>query len=196
MGILNPKQVELVLAAREESDRLYRIIENLLELGRMESGRVKLELLPINADEILLSAADEMKNASADRGVTLALALPGDSPRVLADRLRLGIVFTNLLNNALKYTAPGGRVTLSGREEGGEVIFCVEDTGKGIPEENLPHIFQKFFRAPGCEEQGASGLGLAIVKEIVDAHGGDIKVVSSPGKGARFTFALKKAEPV
>ncbi len=196
LGILNPKQVELVLAAREESDRLYRIIENLLELGRMESGRVKLELLPINADEILLSAADEMKNASADRGVTLALALPGDSPRVLADRLRLGIVFTNLLNNALKYTAPGGRVTLSGREEGGEVIFCVEDTGKGIPEENLPHIFQKFFRAPGCEEQGASGLGLAIVKEIVDAHGGDIKVVSSPGKGARFTFALKKAEPV
>ncbi|SPF50202.1 Multi-sensor signal transduction histidine kinase [Syntrophobacter sp. SbD1] len=196
LGVLNPKQTELVLAAREESDRLHRIIENLLELGRMESGGARLDLMPISAEEILLAAADEMRTAFADRGVSLSLELPADSPRVLADRLRLGIVFANLLNNALKHTPPGGRVTLSGREEGGEVLFSVEDTGEGIPQENLPHIFEKFFRVPGCEEYGTSGLGLAIVKEITEGHGSNIKVNSSPGKGARFEFALSKAESV
>jgi signal transduction histidine kinase len=137
-----------------------------------------------------------MRTAFADRGVALSVDLPEDSPWILADRLRLGIVFTNLLNNALKHTPPGGQVILSGREESGEVLFSVEDTGEGIPEGNLPHIFQKFFRVPGYEEQGTSGLGLAIVKEIVEGHGSNIKVDSSLGKGTRFTFALKKADPV
>ncbi len=196
LGILNPKQAELVAVAREESDRLHRIIEDLLELGKMESGVSRLVLTLVSAEEILMGAADEMRAAFADRGVELSLELPVDSPRILADRLRLEIVFANLLNNALKHTPPGGRVTLSGREEDGEVLFSVEDTGEGIPEENLPHIFEKFFRVKGCEEQGTSGLGLAIVKEIVESHGSNIKVNSSPGKGARFEFTLRKAESV
>ncbi|HYA43610.1 MAG TPA: sensor histidine kinase, partial [Syntrophobacteraceae bacterium] len=132
----------------------------------------------------------------ADRGIALALDLPENPPWIVADRLRLEIVFRNLLSNALKHTPPGGQVRLSVRERGGEVLFSVEDTGEGIPEENLPHIFEKFFRVPGYEEQGTSGLGLAIVKEIVEGHGSSIEVISNQGRGTRFVFALKKAEAV
>ena len=192
LGALTSKQTELVAAAREESDRLHKIIENLLELGRMESGRSKLDLALLNAEEVLLAAADEIRAAFADKEVALSVDLPGSPSYVRADGLRLGLVFANLLNNALKYTPPGGKVTISAQEADGEVIFSVEDTGQGIPEEDLPRVFEKFFRVSGEEEQGASGLGLAIVKEIVGEHGGKIEVSSSLGKGARFTFTLRK----
>jgi two-component system, NtrC family, sensor histidine kinase KinB len=191
LGPLTPKQAELVAAAREDSDRLYRIIENLLDIGRMESGRSRLELVPVKTEQILLNVLEDMRPAFADKGVALLLDLPGDTPNVLADRFRLEIVFTNLLSNALKCTSPGGKARVLAREEGGKVLFAVEDSGKGIPEEYLPHIFEKFFRVPGYGHQGDSGLGLAIVKEIVEAHGSKIDVESTPGKGTRFTFSLK-----
>ena len=195
LGILSPQQAELVAAAREESDRLHRIIDNLLELGKMESGRSGLNFAVLNAEEVLLAAAEEVRAAFADRGVALSVDLPQNPPSVMADGLRLGIVFANLLNNALRHTPPGGKVRLSVQEADCEVVFAVEDTGQGIPEEDLDRIFEKFFRVSGVEEQGASGLGLAIVKEIVGEHGSRIEVSSRPGMGARFTFALKKASP-
>jgi len=195
LGPLTPKQAEIVSAAREDSDRLYRIIENLLDIGQMESGRTRMELGPVHTDQILLNAVEEMRTAFIDRGVTLTLDLPGDIPLVLADRFRLEFVFANLLSNALKCTPPGGRVKVSARTESGLVRFAVEDTGSGIPEEYLPHIFEKFFRVPGYgQQQRDSGLGLAIVKEIIDAHGGSINVASEQGKGTRFTFALSAAQ--
>jgi signal transduction histidine kinase len=192
IGILTPKQAELVAAAREESDRLHRIIDNLLELGRMEAGRSGMEHVMLNAEEVLLAAADQVRAAFSDRGVALSIDLPADPSFVKADGVRLGIVFANLLNNALRHTPPGGHVRLSAREADGEVVFSVEDTGQGIAEEDLPRIFEKFYRVSAGEDQGASGLGLAIVKEIVGEHGSRIEVSSSPGRGARFTFALKK----
>jgi two-component system, NtrC family, sensor histidine kinase KinB len=191
LGLLNPKQMELVAAAREDSERLFRIIENLLEIGRMETGRTKLELAPVNTEQILLNVMEDMRPSFADRGVEFDLDLPGDIPNVLADRFRLEIVFTNLLNNALKHTPPGGKVRVSAREEDDNVVFSVEDSGRGIPREYLPHIFEKFFRVPGQAQQGDFGLGLSIVKEIVEAHGSRIEVASSPGKGTRFVFSLK-----
>ena len=196
LGPLTPKQAELVVAARDDSDRLYRIIENLLDIHKLESGASKFEIAPVSPEQLVLSVIEEMRPAFADRGVSLALDLPGDIPEVLADRLRLEIVFSNLLNNGLKFTPPGGKVQVSARMENELVHFCVEDTGTGIPEEHLPHIFEKFFRAPGHGPQSTTGLGLAIVKEIIEAHGSRIEVTSKPGEGARFSFTLKPADTV
>lgn len=194
LGPLSPKQAELVAAAREDSDRLYRIIENLLDIGQMESGHSKLELVAVNTGQILLNIMEEIRPSFTDKGITLVMDLPVDIPNVLADRFRLEIVFTNLLSNALKYTPPGGRVKVSAREEKGKVVFAVEDSGKGISQEYLPHIFEKFFRVPGDTQQRDSGLGLAIVKEIVEAHGSKIEASSSAGGGTRFSFFLESAE--
>jgi two-component system, NtrC family, sensor histidine kinase KinB len=195
LGALSPKQSELVMAAKEDSDRLYRIIENLLDISCLESGRSTVELVPVSTEQVLINVMEEMRPAFVDRGVSLVLDLPGDIPQVLADRMRLEIVFTNLLSNGLKFTPPGGNVKISARLEKETVLFAVEDTGSGIPEEYLPHIFEKFFRVPGRGgQQSNTGLGLAIVKEIIDAHGSKVEVTSQPGKGTRFTFALNIAD--
>ena len=190
LGELTPAQAELVAVARDDADRLHRIIENLLDIGRMETGKTTFDLAPVNTEQVLLSAAEEMRPAFADRGVNLVLDIRGDTPRVLADLLRLEIVLANLLTNALKHTPPGGRVRVSANSEGDFVKFSVEDTGPGISAEYLPFIFEKFFRVPGSEQQGDSGLGLAIVKEIVEAHGGRVSAFSNPGEGTTFTFTL------
>jgi signal transduction histidine kinase len=194
LGPLSPKQAELVSAARDDSDRLYNIIENLLDIHKLESGASEVEIGPVAPDQFLLNVIEEMRPAYADRGVSLLLDLPGDIPQVLADRLRMEIVFSNLLGNGLKFTSPGGQVKISVAMDKGLVLFSVEDTGSGIPAEYLPHIFEKFFRAPGQSRQTTTGLGLAIVKEIIEAHGSRIEVSSVPGKGTTFTFTLKPAE--
>ncbi|MBF0475950.1 MAG: HAMP domain-containing protein [Deltaproteobacteria bacterium] len=196
LGALTPKQTEILSAARDDSDRLYHIIENLLDIGRIESGYSTREPTLVNTEQIVLQAVEEMRSAYVDRGIALVLDIPGDIPPVLADSTRFKSVFSNLLSNSLKYTSPGGQVTISAQHDGPMVRFCVEDTGLGIPQEYLPHIFEKFFRVPGREQHRTSGLGLAIVKEIIEAHGGKIAVTSEPGKGAQFVFTLRAAEPV
>jgi two-component system, NtrC family, sensor histidine kinase KinB len=194
VGPLTFKQAELLAAARNDSDRLHRIIENLLDMSRMESGREPIQKLPVTPEQLVLQATDEFQSAFLDRGIVLKIDIHEDTPAVLADRLRIQHVFSNLLNNALKHTPPGGEVFVSARSEGDEVCFVVEDTGPGIPAEYLPHVFEEFFRIPGQKQQSDTGLGLAIVREIVELHGGRIDVESPAGKGARFTFALKAAE--
>jgi two-component system, NtrC family, sensor histidine kinase KinB len=196
LGPLTPKQMEMLAAAREDSDRLYRIIENLLDIGRMEAGRSELELIPVNTEQIILDAVENMRTSYLAKGTVLTTHVPGDIPPVFADTFRLESVFANLLNNALKNTPPGGQVTVSAQAEGAFVHFSVEDTGSGIPEEYLPHVFERFFHVPGHSQEKGSGLGLSIVKEIIEAHGGKVGVSSEPGKGTRFTFTLKAAEPV
>ncbi|MGO8943223.1 MAG: ATP-binding protein [Syntrophobacteraceae bacterium] len=194
LGPLNPKQAELVIAARDDSDRLYRIIENLLDIGQLECGGSTVELVAVSPEQVLLNVVEEMKPSYVDRGVSLVLDLPGDIPQVLADRLRLEIVFANLLSNGLKFTPPGGEVKVSARLEKGAVLFVVEDTGSGIPKESLPHVFEKFFRVPGRGGQPSNtGLGLAIVKEIIETHGGKVEVASTPGEGTKFSFTLAAA---
>jgi two-component system, NtrC family, sensor histidine kinase KinB len=196
LGPLTPKQMEMLAAAREDSDRLYRIIENLLDISRMEAGRSELELIPVNTEHMILDAVEKMRASYLAKGTALTTDVPGDIPPVLADTFRLESVFANLLNNALKNTPPGGQVTVSAQPEGTLVHFAVEDTGLGIPEEYLPHVFEKFFHVPGHGQEKGSGLGLSIVKEIIEAHGGKVGVSSEAGKGTKFTFTLKAAEPV
>ena len=200
LGTLEPKQIEILSVARKDSDRLFNIIENLLDISRMESGRSEIQLRPVAVEQLLLQTTDEMRAAFLDAGITLDIDVSGDVQPVLADPSRLQHVFDNLLGNALKYTPSGGKVTITavpdtggpgdthdgGMIDGGMVRFCVEDTGPGIPEAHLPHVFEKFFRVPGQDQQGESGLGLAITKEIVEAHGGHIEVKSQVGKGIKI----------
>jgi len=194
VGPLTEKQVELLLAAREDSDRLHGMLNNLLDISRIESGRVQMEFHAVSSHSMVLDAVEPFRGAAQDQGIALEIDVPGDVPEVWADVTRIGHVFANLLSNAFKYTPAGGTVALSARAEERWVLFSVSDTGKGIPDEYLPHIFEQFFRVPDQGAETGAGLGLAIVKEIVEAHGGTVAVDSEEGKGSTFTFTLRRAD--
>jgi NtrC-family two-component system sensor histidine kinase KinB len=193
VGPLNNKQTELLMAARDDADRLQKIIEDLLDMGRLESGGVKLDLRPESPEKLVTDAVNPLESSFHDKGVHLEIDVPADAPMVLADAQRIEHVFTNLLTNALKFTNPGGRVRVFIEPEETVVRFVVEDTGIGIPQEHLGRVFERFFRVPRNQPPGA-GLGLAIAKEIVEVHGGSMAVRSTEGEGSRFSFALPCAE--
>lgn len=192
VGPLTPKQAELLVAARDDSDRLHAIIENLLEMGRIESGRVLLELKPTSPRHLIEVAVEGVDASFRDKGVTLDVSIEDEMSPVQAEADRVGHVFTNLLTNALRYTPSGGTVRIEARNEPAQdaVRFIVEDSGAGIPAEHLPRIFDRFYRVPGQSGRAGVGLGLAIAKEIVEAHGGKIGAQSDPGHGSRFSFTL------
>jgi len=196
VGSLTEKQAELLVAAREDSDRLHDILNNLLDISRIESGRVQMEFRSISPREMAVEAVESFRTAAKDQGVTLEAELPDDLPEVWADTTRVSHVFVNLLSNALKHTPPGGKVSVSARAEENGVAFSITDTGKGIPNEYLPRIFEQFFRVPDQGPQTGAGLGLAIVKEIIEAHGGAVSVDSIEGKGSTFSFTLRGVDPI
>ena len=192
LGQLNPKQEELILAAREDADRLWAILENLLDMSRMEAGQGLLDFKPLRAQDLAMDAVEALRADFQDKGVKLDLEMAGDLPSVKADPLRISRVFSNLLGNALKYSPGGSLVRLSARAAGGRVVFRVEDAGPGIPAEYLEKVFDKFFRVPG-QAQGGAGLGLSIAKDIVELHGGGISAGGGAGKGSVFEFWLPQA---
>jgi PAS domain S-box-containing protein len=192
LGSLGTEQNDILVAMREDSDRLQRIIESLLDIGRMEAGKSLMDLKAEPASRVVTDAVEPLEAAFHDKGVELTVDAPAELPAVLVDRTRIGHVLSNLLGNALKYTPPGGEVIASAVEEDDVVRFSVRDNGPGIPKEHLSRIFERFFRAPGQAGNTGAGLGLAIAKEIVDAHGGSISVQSEPGTGSVFSFTLKR----
>jgi signal transduction histidine kinase len=194
IGSLNNKQTELLMAARDDADRLQTIIEDLLDIGRLESGGVKLDLRAEAPERLVTQAVNPLQSCFHDRGIDLDIDAPMEAPPVLVDATRIGHVFTNLLTNALKYTSPGGHVRIATETEEDVVRFIVEDTGVGIPAEDLGRVFERFFRVPQPNQPSGAGLGLAIAKEIVEAHGGSIGVRSKPGEGSRFSFTLQRAD--
>ena len=188
VGPLTTKQTELLLAARQDSDRLLGMINDLLDLTRIEQGRVALDQGAVDPSELVHEAVERHRVGSKDAGIGLEIQLAPTLPPVLVDRERIEHVFDNLLSNALRHTDRGGTIILRAVPVDGAVEFSIEDTGEGIAPEYLPRIFDKFFRAPGAKHQGGAGLGLAIVREIVLAHGGQIEAASTPGKGTTFTL--------
>jgi two-component system, NtrC family, sensor histidine kinase KinB len=195
IGSINSKQTELLIAARDDSDRLETIIEDLLDMGRLESGKVKLDLQSEPVQRVVSDAVEPLEAAFHDRGITLDVEVPADIPAVLVDPIRIDHVLSNLLTNALKFTHPGGRVRVFAQADNGAAVrFSVEDTGVGIPQEYLIRVFDRFFRVPRENQPAGAGLGLAIAKEIVEAHGGHIAVQSREGRGSRFTFTLQRAD--
>ena len=195
-GSLTNKQVELLLAAREESDRLHKILNNLLDISRIESGKATMKFQEVYPNGLVLDAIERFAFAAQDKGVSLKANLETALPNVWADPTQIGHVFSNLLTNALRYTDAGGDITISATADNDGVQFRVTDTGRGIPPEHLAHIFERFFRVPEQASEPGAGLGLAIVKEIVEAHGGTVTADSLGGKGSAFTFTLRRADRI
>jgi signal transduction histidine kinase/HAMP domain-containing protein len=190
VGPLTPKQTELLMDARDNAERLLDRLNHLLDLTRLEQGGSNLDLRPEPAEGLLRAAADDVRSRAEEKHVALTVEAPPDLPPVAADAGRLAHALGNLLENALKYTGPGGKITLGAAAANGQVVLSVADTGSGIPPEHLPHVFEKFFRVPGQSRGEGTGLGLAIVKEIAQAHGGDVSCDSRPGEGTVFRLWL------
>lgn len=205
IGPLNAKQTELLLGARQDSDRLLGMVNDLLDLTRIEQGRVTLDLKPVAPADLVSGAVGRFESRAEDAGIRLKGAVGFGLPPVLADRERVSHVFDNLIANALAHTPRGGTIDLAaevlaagegrGQPQAGHVRFSVTDSGEGIPPQHLGHVFDRFFRVPGGRATGGAGLGLAIAREVVVAHGGAIDVTSRPGAGTTFTFTLPVAPP-
>lgn len=176
-----------------EVDALAQMVEELLELSRIESGQVPLRLMPTPVAEVVIPAVERLRPQAERAGLTVRLLLPPDLPPALADADRARLVLTNLVHNAVKFTPPGGQITVTAESVGEEVVVAVKDTGVGIPAEDLPRIFERFYKADRARSGGGTGLGLAIAKHIVQGHGGRIWAESVEGQGSTFYFTLPVA---
>jgi len=179
-----------VAIVRRSVDRMNRLIGDLLDMKRIENGRLAVELRPISASALLGEAVEMLRGLAAASSIELALDAPSSLPQVMADANRIQQVLSNLIGNAIKFTPKGGRITLRGEEAMGGVRIAVADTGSGISAEQLPHVFGQFWQGSRTDKRGI-GLGLTIAKGIVEAHGGKIWVASELGIGTTFYFTLQ-----
>jgi NtrC-family two-component system sensor histidine kinase KinB len=193
VATLTPKQEELLIAARDDGERLHAIIEELQSIGKIQSGKVIVEYRAVSARDIVIEASDEFQGTARDKGVSLTTALPDELPDVYADPSQIHRVLANLLSNAVRFTPLGGIVTVSARSDEDFVSITVSDTGVGIPPEHQDRIFEQLFAEGSEREESGAGLGLYLAKEIIEAHGGEIGVKSEPGRGSAFTFSLRRA---
>ncbi len=181
--------------AHRHAGRLNTLLNDLIEIARIESGEMKMSFRYFSIGEFLQGVVDEMRGQAEKKNLSLSL-LPGIRPdeQVYGDRDRLKQVMVNLIDNAVKYTEPGGSIDCSVGIDGDRAVVQIRDTGCGIATEHLPRIFERFYRVDRdrSREVGGTGLGLAIVKHIVEAHGGTISVESTVGTGSTFSFSLKR----
>ncbi len=190
-----PPDPESYLALQGEVSRMQRLVHDLQELSRAEAGQIRIEARPVAPDVLIRAVAERLHPQFEDKGVRLHIE-PARSPLALADFNRSTQVLTNLLGNALQYTPSGGVVTVRAWAERGEVIVAVQDTGVGIAADQLPQVFERFFRIDKSRARtgGGSGVGLTIAKHLVEAQGGRIWAYSpGPGQGSTFTFTLPAA---
>jgi NtrC-family two-component system sensor histidine kinase KinB len=190
IGALNSKQLELLLAAREDCERLLRMINDLLDLARLESGQTRQRFEIVSPGMLIKNAAPDLKPLLEANDARLVTDTSAELPDVAVDLRQIGHVFSNLVSNAARHSMPGEDVVLSAKPIGKSIRFSVLDHGPGIPREFQSRIFERFFRIPGTEDSTGVGLGLAIAKEMVVAHGGSIGLESTSGQGSEFYFDL------
>jgi signal transduction histidine kinase len=171
---------------------MNRLIQDLLDVARLEAGRLSIEQARVPAERVVSESVEAQKLLASSASIELRLDVARDVPEVWGDLDRLLQVFENLIGNAVKFTQPGGRITVGAAPRDGDVLFWVADTGAGIAAEDLPHLFDRFRQAQKASRRGA-GLGLSVVKGIVEAHGGRIWVESTPGRGSTFSFTVPTA---
>ena len=186
--------VEFLGRVDAEVDRLVHLVEELLQLARIESGAASMVMTEVPARDLLAHCVERFRHQAERGGVRLTLEA-GDLPPLRADPERLGQAVGNLVHNALKFTPPGGRVTLGAHRRDGVTQITVADTGSGIDPADLSRIFERFYVADRARSSRGTGLGLAIVKHVVRAHGGTVSVESSPGRGSTFTIELPDLTP-
>jgi signal transduction histidine kinase len=190
-GLYEPTP-ELLSSIHEESLRLNRLIHDLRELSLAEAGELPLEIRPTDLRELVRSAATTIRPKLEAKGISLLVELPPQPLEAEIDPDRIGQVLANLLSNAERHTPEGGRITLRLSRQDGEAWVSVSDTGPGVAEEDLPYLFERFWRGDKSRARtsGGTGLGLAIAKQLIEAHGGRIWAESQPDEGATFTFSL------
>jgi signal transduction histidine kinase len=194
LGTLTPRQEEMLETARKDAERLLRILNDLLDLARLDAGTPELRKEPMAPGALMGDLILEFEPLVAQQGLHLRRTVPESLPDVLVDRHRIAHVFRNFISNAIKHSPPGGEIHVQVRQtHNGGVQFSVLDQGPGVPEEYQGRIFDRFFRVPGQQKTGA-GLGLSIAREITVAHGGRIGVRSEPGQGSEFFVVLPVAE--
>jgi signal transduction histidine kinase len=190
-----PRTLQVMLA---QSERLGRLVDQLLELSRLESGDVPMRRESVPLRPLVARVLSEIEVTRAGRDVDLAEHLPEDLPPVFADPERVHQVLFNLLDNAVRFTPAGGRITITASRHNGAVDVAVADTGPGIQAEHLPRVFDRFYRVDEARsrDDGGTGIGLAIARSVVEAHGGRIWAESEPGRGSTFTFELPVADAI
>lgn len=197
----DPEAARRFLARMDgELDTLIRMVRELLDLSRMESGQSPLELSPTPVEQIVQPPVERLRPQAERARLALEVNLPPGLPSVMANVDAIHQVVTNLIHNAIKFTPPGGTVTITAENLGREVVISVRDTGVGIAAEDLPRVFERFYKADRARSGGGTGLGLAIAKHIVQSHSGRIWAESEEGKGSVFHFTLRvlddlKTEP-
>jgi two-component system phosphate regulon sensor histidine kinase PhoR len=181
---------------RENTDRLHRLVQDLLTLGRIESGQEAIEIQAIPLHGAVGACITRQSDRAHAKGLQLLQVEPAEPLSAAADEEALAEILDNLVDNAIKYTTAGA-ITLRSFAEGNDAILQVEDTGVGIPEKDLPRVFERFYRVDKARsrELGGTGLGLSIVKHLVQTLGGSITAASQVGQGSTFTVRLPRAAP-
>ena len=190
---LTEQERALLEACHEDVQRLRALVNDLLDLSKIEAGKLELAFEPVQPRWLGEQALSVIKAQADAKGIELTLAVPENLPEVTADPHKIVWVLVNLLANAVRYTNAGGHIKLAGEQVGNQVHLAVSDDGEGIPLDVQPRIFDKFVHGKPRDGGGGSGLGLAISREIVKAHRGAIWVDSTPGQGSTFTFTVPVA---
>ncbi|MEA3254097.1 MAG: ATP-binding protein, partial [Chloroflexota bacterium] len=194
-GVVKP-DVDTIQSIDEEAVLLSRLVDDLQELSLAEAGELKLVRQSENIAELIKQTVAAVQAQAVARGVSVSIDLPDELPAVNIDSRRISQVLRNLLENAVAHTDKGDTITVIARQQGGWIEIAVIDTGEGIPADDLPNIFERFYRVDKSRTRatGGTGLGLTIARRLVEAHGGKIEVQSEPGKGSRFSFTVPTSE--
>jgi signal transduction histidine kinase len=194
-GNLNVQQKKFLKIADQSVDRLINLITELLDISRIESGKLRVRPEKIDAYDLVLNVLKSISPAAFGKDLKIDMDVPEGLPLVLADSERLFQVFDNLIINSIKFTPSGGKITIFAKEQDDFILFGVKDTGIGISEKDIKKIFEKFYRVDTTFNKAiaGAGLGLSIIKSIIEIHGGQIWVESAPQKGSTFKFTIPKA---
>jgi len=189
---IDDKQVawDFLTRINGEVDRLTQMVTELTELSHIETGKAELRRVPTNLNYLIEEVVGQMRPQAESKPVTITTDFNSNLPVIKVDKDRIRQTLTNLVHNAIKFNNPGGKVTITTTFDNESAIVSMSDTGIGISKEDLPHIFERFYKADKARSQGGSGLGLAIAKHTIQAHGGNISVKSEEGKGTTITFDL------
>ncbi|HID94338.1 MAG TPA: hypothetical protein EYP60_09635 [bacterium (Candidatus Stahlbacteria)] len=191
---VDKKQRDMIERAKRKTEQLLTLVNDLLELSKIEQDIPVLKMAPLKLNNVIQKTVDFMRPLAGEKNISIKTNIPTELPMVNADERGIERVITNLIGNAIKYNLDGGKVNVEARAEGNQILVEVSDTGIGIPAEDLPKVFDLFFRGNYAipKKKVGTGLGLSIVKRIITAHGGKIWVESEEGKGSKFTFTLPR----